>query len=272
MSVILKNTILAGAMLAPLVLGQAACPSSVQSCSSGASSASTCCVNRPGGLFTQTQFWDTDPVTGPSDSWTIHGLWPDNCDGTYSESCDSSRAYKNITSILQANGKSSLVTYMQEYMQSNDESPEDFWEHEWSEHGTCVSTLDPSCFSGNYTTGQEAAVFFQVLVNLFKTLDTYTALENAGIVPSSSKTYSATDITTALTKVTGQVPIIDCDSGALSEVYYGFYADGPLGNGKFVPTVVAGASSSCSGNVKYLPKTGASSSKNRRRFRPQKLQ
>jgi hypothetical protein len=23
----------------------------------------------------QTQFWDTDPVTGPSNSWTIHGLW-----------------------------------------------------------------------------------------------------------------------------------------------------------------------------------------------------
>lgn len=35
----------------------------------------TCCVNSPGGLFLQTQFWDTNPVTGPSDSWTIHGLW-----------------------------------------------------------------------------------------------------------------------------------------------------------------------------------------------------
>ena len=28
------------------------------------------------GLIQQVQFWDTDPVTGPSDSWTIHGLWP----------------------------------------------------------------------------------------------------------------------------------------------------------------------------------------------------
>jgi hypothetical protein len=34
-----------------------------------------CCFNSPGGQLLQTQFWDTDPVTGPEDSWTIHGLW-----------------------------------------------------------------------------------------------------------------------------------------------------------------------------------------------------
>lgn len=26
-------------------------------------------------MLLQTQFWDTDPSTGPSDAWTIHGLW-----------------------------------------------------------------------------------------------------------------------------------------------------------------------------------------------------
>jgi hypothetical protein len=35
----------------------------------------TCCVNAPGGLLLLTQFWDTTPVTGPVDSWTVHGLW-----------------------------------------------------------------------------------------------------------------------------------------------------------------------------------------------------
>lgn len=39
----------------------------------------------------QTQFWDTAPVTGPTTSWTVHGLWPDHCDGTFDASCDSTR-------------------------------------------------------------------------------------------------------------------------------------------------------------------------------------
>lgn len=35
----------------------------------------TCCFNAPGGELLQTQFWDTDPATGPANHWTIHGLW-----------------------------------------------------------------------------------------------------------------------------------------------------------------------------------------------------
>lgn len=37
------------------------CSASVESCSTEASSTSSCCVNRPGGQMLQTQFWDTDP-------------------------------------------------------------------------------------------------------------------------------------------------------------------------------------------------------------------
>ena len=37
------------------------CLKSVESCSTAADTASTCCVNRPGGQMLQTQFWDTDP-------------------------------------------------------------------------------------------------------------------------------------------------------------------------------------------------------------------
>jgi len=62
---------------------------------------------------------------------------------------------------------------MNTYWISDDESNEDFWEHEWSTHGTCINTLKPSCYS-DYTTGEEAADFFEIVVNLFQTLDTYT--------------------------------------------------------------------------------------------------
>lgn len=43
----------------------------------------TCCSEYPGGLVLQTQFWGTGLGAGPKDSWTIHGLWPDFCDGIY---------------------------------------------------------------------------------------------------------------------------------------------------------------------------------------------
>ncbi|KAH8655903.1 ribonuclease T2 [Xylariales sp. PMI_506] len=250
----------AGSAVVPWPFARAAtCAATIESCSAAASaSTNTCCVNKPGGLLLQTQFWDTDPVTGPSNSWTIHGLWPDNCDGTYEESCDSSRDYTDITSILQSFGKSALVTYMQAYWQSNDGTPESFWEHEWSTHGTCVSTLDPDCYT-SYTKGEEAADFFQIVVDLFKTLDTYTALQNAGITPSSSKTYTSAAIIAALTKVTGKTPVILCSDSEFYQVYYGFYSNGPLTNSDFVATTITGASSNCpSTGVKYLPKSGSS--------------
>ena len=218
---------------------RATCSTTPESCSSAAdsSSVSSCCVNKPGGQFLQTQFWDTDPVTGPSNSWTIHGLWPDNCDGTYDENCDSSREYSDITGILNDNGKSSLVSYMEDYWQSNSESPEEFWEHEWATHGTCVSTLDPDCYS-SYSKGQEAADYFQVVVDLFKSLDTYSALSAAGITPSSSKTYTSAQIQAALLKVTGKAAVISCSNSELYQVYYGFFTNGPLQNADFVASTI----------------------------------
>lgn len=75
----------------------------------------------------------------------IHGLWPDNCDGTYEANCDDRRAYTNITQILQAAGKQDLVDYMNTYWQSNSGSAETFWEHEWGKHG--MEAVPPEMFT-----------------------------------------------------------------------------------------------------------------------------
>jgi len=228
------------------------CSNPQLSCSG--SSSNTCCFNKPGGLFQQVQFWDTDPVTGPDDSWTIHGLWPNNCDGTYSESCDKSRAYTDITSLLKAAGQTSVLTYMQTYWLSDDESNEAFWDHEWETHGTCISTLDPSCYTG-YTTGEEAVDFFTKVVSLFKTLPTYTWLANAGITPSSSKTYKLSAMNSALESAFGAPVVLLCqDTNVVYEIYYGFNVKGSLQNGTFVPTTSTGSSTNCPSTVKYPPK------------------
>ncbi|KAJ5642429.1 Ribonuclease T2 [Penicillium lividum] len=218
------------------------------------SKAPTCCYNYPGGALLQTQFWDTDPSTGPTDSWTIHGLWPDNCDGTYQSNCDSSRAYTNISDILTAQDRTDLLSYMQTYWVSDSGTDESFWEHEWSKHGTCINTIKPSCYT-NYSPQEEVGDFFQKVVDLFKGLDTYQALSSAGITPDDSKTYELSDIQDALSKLHGgSVPYIGCEDGALSQMWYFFNVAGNAIDGQYKPTDSL-TSSSCPSSVKYLPKS-----------------
>ena len=147
------------------------CPGTVQSCQN-TTAMNTCCFNAPGGLLLQTQFWDADPATGPSDSWTIHGLWPDHCDGSFSSSCDSSRAYTGINTILEDFGMDDVLDYMNTYWKNQGASDESLWEHEWAKHGTCISTLNPSCYN-DYESKEEAADFFNRTVSLFQSLPTY---------------------------------------------------------------------------------------------------
>ncbi|KAJ4418727.1 Ribonuclease T2 precursor (RNase T2) [Gnomoniopsis sp. IMI 355080] len=189
----------------------------------------------------------------PANSWGIHGLWPDNCDGTYSEDCDSSREYTDITTLIEKYGTTELLDNMNTYWNSDDETNEEFWEHEWATHGTCVSTLDPSCYT-DYETGIEAVDFFQITVDLFLSLVLYAA----GIVPSSSKTYTSSAIISAISASFGQDPILLCDDDTLSSIYYGFYVDGPLLNADFVPAAIVGEDSTCpSSGISYPPKSGA---------------
>jgi hypothetical protein len=52
------------------------CPvDSPLSCHNSTEAPDSCCFIYPGGQILQTQFWDTSPVVGPVDSWTLHGLW-----------------------------------------------------------------------------------------------------------------------------------------------------------------------------------------------------
>ncbi|MCJ1250085.1 ribonuclease T2-like [Trapelia coarctata] len=251
----------------------------VLSCHNTTVQTNTCCFNAPGGQLLQTQFWDTNPVAGPAKSWTIHGLWyapplsnlspspfltnkltpfsslrPDRCDGSYAANCDPTRAYTNITAILKSFGATTLLNYMTIYWPSNSGTAESFWEHEWGKHGTCISTLEKKCYP-SYTAGSEVVDFFNTTVNLFKTLDSYSFLAAASILPSTTQTYTSASILAALQKPRGVSAIIQCASGALDEIWYFYDVQGSVQTGMFVPQNPVGASSNCPAmGVKYLPK------------------
>lgn len=84
-----------------------------ESCSTQATpeNVNTCCVETFGGLLLQTQFWtiytglEDEGQLLPASSWGIHGLWPDFCNGSYTQYCDLSRQYDPEPSPNTANGE-----------------------------------------------------------------------------------------------------------------------------------------------------------------------
>lgn len=224
------------------------------SCHGSDDSSNSCCYETPGGLLLQTQFWDTSPETGPTNSWTIHGLWPDNCDGTYIENCDPSRAYTDIAGLLQSQGASDTLDYMQTYWVNINGDNEEFWEHEWETHGTCYNTLLPSCLPDDSPEGAEAVSFFQTVVALFQTLPTYDWLAVGHITPNAHNTYTLAQITDALTAAAGVTPALSCEGKRLDSISWYFNLKGSLLDGQFVPVDAPEKGNCPSKGIEYLPK------------------
>ncbi|KAJ6166630.1 hypothetical protein N7470_002077 [Penicillium chermesinum] len=209
------------------------CSGSEISCQAKYHGQDTCCFNYPGGQMLQTQFWDVDPSLGPDDSWTIHGLWPDHCNGGFDQYCDSKRKYSNISLILVDSGRGDLLEYMSEYWKDFRGDDNNLWEHEWNKHGTCVSTLETHCYE-DYIPQQEVVDYFDKTVEVFKEVPSYEFLAKAGILPSNHDTYDLADIEAALSDGHGAPVVVHCRRGALNEIWYHYNIAGSLQNGEFV--------------------------------------
>ncbi|EDN09401.1 ribonuclease T2 precursor [Histoplasma mississippiense (nom. inval.)] len=230
------------------------CPDPQLSCKVEFNSQDTCCFNYPGGQLLQVQLWDVDPPRGPEDGWTIHGLWPDHCDGSFDQFCDDSRRHQNISAIIEQSGKMELLDLMRARWKNIRGDDEHLWIHEWNKHGTCISTLEPRCYP-DYVPQQEVVTYFQKTVDLFLKLPSHEILSAAGIVPSETETYYRDAIESALKKAHGQDVRIKCQHGMLSEISYNFNVAGPLELGIFIPASPVGAASNCPLNgIRYRPK------------------
>ncbi|ROV88631.1 hypothetical protein VMCG_10317 [Cytospora schulzeri] len=221
----------------------------------------SCCFVHPGGRILLTQFWDREVhVGGSEDSWTLHGLWPDLCDGTYDAFCNMTPRFTNITDILSHYGQSELLDFMDRNWVADRGSNSHLWAHEYTKHATCINTLAPKCYGESYEPGQEVVDYFARATGLFKMLDTYTALSLMGIVPSQRTHYPLEDVRSILEQFSGGRVVLRCGGrrrDELHEAWYVYFVQGSLQTGQFVPAQDLGAhgdANNCVPWVKYLPK------------------
>ncbi|CZS99491.1 related to ribonucleases [Rhynchosporium graminicola] len=220
----------------------------------------SCCTETFGGLVLSTQFWDTH--TGlesegqvlPANTWTLHGLWPDFCNGSYTQYCDLSRQYDplpspntttgtpagkpvlsykgpNIGTFLAPFGKLDLLAYMNKFWIAQNQPNADLWGHEFSKHATCFSSFELPCYGPQYQEHSEVVDYFETAVSYYQNLPTYGWLSAASIRPSNSTKYTLGDMQGALTKGFGALPYIGCSGKRFNETAAG---NGTLDNGRTV--------------------------------------
>lgn len=156
------------------------------SCTNSTPVANSCWFEYPGGMFVQTQFWDSNPGVGASDQFTLHGLWPDNCDGTYEQFCDSSLniAKADVQNIVVNEFQDpALYNKIKANWNSLGGDDESLWVHEFNKHGTCVRTNRPECLASGKRY-QNVYNYFKQAVALYSKYPTADFLAAGGIVPS----------------------------------------------------------------------------------------
>jgi len=253
---------------------------SVFSCENTTQIANTCCSPTPGGLVLQTQFWST--WTGlekqgqklPKGSWTIHGLWPDNCDGSFAQYCDLSRQYDpapaagvppytgpGVDTFILEFGRLDLLDYMSKYWINQGAPNKNFWAHEFSKHATCTSTFDVACYGSSYKKHQDVINFFDAVIRAFHQYPTYDMLAAGGIVPSNKTSYSLSHIQNTLKAQTAALPYLGCTNNGtvLSEVWYFNHVFGTEQYGTF-KTLDTTTPSTCSSTapIWYYERTASS--------------
>ncbi|KAK4035308.1 ribonuclease Le2 [Parachaetomium inaequale] len=227
----------------------------------------SCCVETFGGLVLSTQFWDT--YTGlesegqllPENSWTLHGLWPDFCNGSWTQYCDLNRQYDphpspntttgtaggtpvppyagpTVDTFLTALGKPgrTLLAWMNNFWIAQNQPNTELWAHEYSKHATCFSTFAPSCFTASaLKKHKDLLTYFSVAAEYFNRLPTYDWLAAKAIKPSNSTGYALSAIQSALAARHGATPYIGCSGPRYNETAAG---KGSLDNGRTVFTEV----------------------------------
>ncbi|EGG20320.1 ribonuclease T2 [Cavenderia fasciculata] len=134
-------------------------------------------------------------------AFTIHGLWPNNNNGTYPSFCKgasySSSAIQDI-----------LVELDQDWPSLFALNNNDFWDHEWTKHGTC-SVVGPITDQYDYF-----AASIKTLYNHNITL----ALEESNIYPSDTQPVNIQSFSDAIQHSFNAKPLVQCYKENISQV------------------------------------------------------
>lgn len=271
--------------------GSSQCPTDLPlTCRNDTAVPDTCCFEYPGGIFLQTQFWDYRPSRpnldkealekelGPLDEFTIHGLWPDKCDGGYEQFCDNSRSiddvyhllnleqFNNPENGLEISGKD-LLTELNRLWKSNNGNDESLWIHEYNKHGTCIKTIRPKCYENWKSKAQKPDLdlnkqsvydYFRTAYNLYKKLNTSAILKAHGIRPSTTATYTREEIASALSVgFDGHSVFFACDRhNAINEIWYYHLLKGSLLGEEFtsIDSIYRGRERCPERGIKFFPK------------------
>lgn len=136
-----------------------------------------------------------------NDYFTVHGLWPEYRNGSWPQYCNSSKF--NVSTLQYI--KSDLVKYWTDFR-----NPQKFWAHEYYKHMSCIEE-DPIF--------QNELVCFKMGLAFRSYYDYYVALQRSGIKPSNDMNYTVVEVSDAVRKMTGFIPVIICDdNGILNEI------------------------------------------------------
>ncbi|GMG21041.1 unnamed protein product [Ambrosiozyma monospora] len=183
------------------------------SCTNNTEIGDSCCFEYPGGVLLQTQFWDYYPPVGPDDMFTLHGLWPDLCNGQFEQFCDDSMNIESAETILKDFGEEDLLKKMKLFWKNYNGNDESLWIHEFNKHGTCMNTIKSHCYDqSTYKKNQNVVDFYKKTVELFEDLPTYKWLSENGIVASQTQTYTRKQIEDTLSARFGQPVFVKCNN------------------------------------------------------------
>jgi len=137
-----------------------------------------------------------------SDFFTIHGIWPENLDGSFPQFCGGRRFILNLIEPL--------ILDLDKVWPSNTGRNAGFWSWEWNKHGSC--------------TGLSQLEYFQQALNYHSDFDMKGALAKSRITPSASRNYTLSQIKQAVKSNIGSNPAVHCVSSFLVEIALCFNA------------------------------------------------